>query len=186
MFGSPELQSIVFFFTSRINVPRSTAESWSSEAARKVSLSGFRLGFTRTSFALRGLWTSWHISGRQQRFLSPFSRLLPRFSPGLQEFFSCRVRERVSGIWGADVAQERQVPARFSCVGSQVPGKVSGVKVGFLCVVQKTLYQRVCLCARAQGQTSDCPVEKYFSASMLQDPWEGLRPVAVTDRRSSS
>ncbi|TWW73122.1 M-phase-specific PLK1-interacting protein [Takifugu flavidus] len=33
-------------------------------------------------------------------------------------------------------------------------------------------------------QASDCPVEKYFSASMLQDPWAGLQPVAVTDRHT--
>ncbi|CAF91712.1 unnamed protein product [Tetraodon nigroviridis] len=27
-------------------------------------------------------------------------------------------------------------------------------------------------------QVADCPVEKYFSASMLQDPWAGLQPVS--------
>lgn len=39
---------------------------------------------------------------------------------------------------------------------------------------------RVRVCARVQP--SDGPVEQYFRASMLQDPWAGLRPVAVADR----
>ncbi|XP_034535260.1 M-phase-specific PLK1-interacting protein isoform X2 [Notolabrus celidotus] len=32
-----------------------------------------------------------------------------------------------------------------------------------------------------QSGSSDAPVEKYFSPSMMQDPWAALQPVAVAD-----
>lgn len=124
VFGFPGVESVVSFFSSRSNVPRPRQTTAESRNSWKVSLSGLLLGFPRTTVALRRLWTSRRISWRRRRFLSPFSRPLPRFSPGLQGVFSCRVRWCVSGMWGSDVAQERQVPARFSCTGSQVPGKV--------------------------------------------------------------
>uniref|UniRef100_A0A674NWD3 Uncharacterized protein n=1 Tax=Takifugu rubripes TaxID=31033 RepID=A0A674NWD3_TAKRU len=96
--------------------------------------------------------SGWGFSGHRGAFSPRSPGYPPRSSPGLQGLFSCRVRERVSGPWGAGVAQGRQVPARFSCAGSQAPGW--------------------------SHLASDCPVEKYFSASMLQDPWAGLQPVA--------
>ncbi|XP_068197359.1 M-phase-specific PLK1-interacting protein [Antennarius striatus] len=34
-----------------------------------------------------------------------------------------------------------------------------------------------------QAGAPDAPVEKYFSPSMLQDPWVGLRPVSAAERR---
>ncbi|KAM3605191.1 uncharacterized protein V6R79_022017 [Siganus canaliculatus] len=35
----------------------------------------------------------------------------------------------------------------------------------------------------SQGGPPDSPVERYFSPSMLEDPWASLRPVAAADRR---
>ncbi|XP_036938555.1 M-phase-specific PLK1-interacting protein [Acanthopagrus latus] len=37
-----------------------------------------------------------------------------------------------------------------------------------------------------QCGSSDSSVEKYFSPSMLQDPWAALQPVAASDRRTAS
>ncbi|KAE8290447.1 hypothetical protein D5F01_LYC10020 [Larimichthys crocea] len=36
-----------------------------------------------------------------------------------------------------------------------------------------------------QHGSSDSSVEKYFSPSMLQDPWAALQPVAAADRRTT-
>uniref|UniRef100_A0A3Q3X8B5 M-phase specific PLK1 interacting protein n=1 Tax=Mola mola TaxID=94237 RepID=A0A3Q3X8B5_MOLML len=36
------------------------------------------------------------------------------------------------------------------------------------------------------GQMWHVPVEKYFSPSMLQDPWAALPPIKITDRKTST
>nr|XP_046265422.1 M-phase-specific PLK1-interacting protein [Scatophagus argus] len=39
---------------------------------------------------------------------------------------------------------------------------------------------------KLQGGSSDSSVEKYFSPSMLQDPWAALQPIAAADRQTAA
>lgn len=131
LFGWAPKEAVVLLCSSHSDGPRSGQTSAESRDSRKISLSGLLLGFPWTSFALRRLRGS-------RRFLS---RFLPRFSPGLRGLFSCPVRSRVAGMWGSDVAQRRQVSARFSRTGSQVPGKVGPIFCWFLWAVRKVSLQ---------------------------------------------
>ncbi|XP_012716181.2 M-phase-specific PLK1-interacting protein [Fundulus heteroclitus] len=109
-------------------------------------------------------------------FLPGFSPGSPRFSPGSPRFSPGSPRwSPGSGRGNMDVS-----PAQFGGGGRWFAGPVRPGR-GF----RRPQSFSPSGAPNLQSRTPDVPVEKYFSPSMLQDPWKSLPAVPAENQRTS-